>query len=84
MKLVFLYGRPGVGKLTIARRLCERSGLRLFHNHLAVERGFASSKPAGPLDYAMPIEPALRIDTTMLDPAEAAKRIIEGLSLRSI
>lgn len=36
-QLVVLFGRPGVGKLTIGRRLAERTGLRLFHNHLAVD-----------------------------------------------
>ncbi len=37
MNLVFLYGRPAVGKLTVARRLAELAGLRLFHNHLVVD-----------------------------------------------
>ena len=35
--LVYLYGPPAVGKLTIARRLAETTGFRLFHNHLTVE-----------------------------------------------
>lgn len=34
--LVYLYGPPAVGKLTIAQRLVERTGFRLFHNHLTV------------------------------------------------
>ena len=37
MKLVFLYGMPGVGKLTIARELASLTGLKLFHNHLTVD-----------------------------------------------
>lgn len=37
MKLIFLYGLPGTGKLTIARELAEMTGYRLFHNHLAVD-----------------------------------------------
>jgi hypothetical protein len=36
MKLLFLYGRPAVGKLTVARALAQRTGGRLFHNHLTV------------------------------------------------
>ena len=36
MKLLFLYGRPAVGKLTVARALAARTGGRLFHNHLTV------------------------------------------------
>lgn len=34
MKLVTLYGAPGVGKLTTARALAEQAGFKLFHNHL--------------------------------------------------
>src|ERR1700677_2708036 len=36
MKLLFLYGRPAVGKLTIARAVASRTAARLFHNHLTV------------------------------------------------
>ena len=34
--LVYLYGPPAVGKLTVARRVQELTGFRLFHNHLTV------------------------------------------------
>ena len=37
MKLIFLYGLPGTGKLTIARELAELTGIHLFHNHLTVD-----------------------------------------------
>ena len=37
MKLVFLHGLPGVGKLTVARELAQLTGYKLFHNHLAVD-----------------------------------------------
>lgn len=37
VKLVFLYGAPAVGKLTVARALCEQTGLPLFHNHRVVD-----------------------------------------------
>jgi len=37
MKLVFLYGLPGVGKLTVARELSKLCGCRIFHNHLVVD-----------------------------------------------
>jgi hypothetical protein len=36
MKLLFIYGLPAVGKLTVARAVAERTGGRLFHNHLTV------------------------------------------------
>ncbi|HLA11149.1 MAG TPA: methyltransferase domain-containing protein [Pyrinomonadaceae bacterium] len=41
MKLVFLYGMPAVGKLTVARELSSLTGLPLFHNHLAVDAALA-------------------------------------------
>jgi adenylate kinase len=37
MKLVFLHGLPGVGKLTVARELAGLTGFRIFHNHLTVD-----------------------------------------------
>ncbi len=37
MDLVMLYGPPAVGKLTIAQALAERTGLKLFHNHLVLD-----------------------------------------------
>jgi len=37
MRLAFLYGRPGVGKLTVANALEEQSEFKLFHNHLTVD-----------------------------------------------
>jgi hypothetical protein len=37
MKLVFIYGLPAAGKLTVARELAAITGYKLFHNHLAVD-----------------------------------------------
>jgi hypothetical protein len=37
MRVVFIYGPPASGKLTIARALAERTGMALFHNHLIVD-----------------------------------------------
>ena len=37
MRLIFLHGLPGVGKLTVARELARLTGYKLFHNHLAVD-----------------------------------------------
>ena len=34
MKLVLLYGPPGVGKLTVGQLLSEKTGFSLMHNHL--------------------------------------------------
>lgn len=37
MKMIFLYGPPAVGKLTVAKELSELTGYKLFHNHLTVD-----------------------------------------------
>jgi hypothetical protein len=37
VKLVFLWGLPGTGKLTIGKELSELTGWKLFHNHLTVD-----------------------------------------------
>jgi chloramphenicol 3-O-phosphotransferase len=37
MRIIFIYGQPASGKLTIARELAERTGIALFHNHLVVD-----------------------------------------------
>lgn len=34
MNLVFIYGPPAVGKLTVAEELAKLTGYKLFHNHL--------------------------------------------------
>jgi len=37
MKLVFLFGSGAVGKMTVGQALMEKTGLRLFHNHMTIE-----------------------------------------------
>jgi hypothetical protein len=37
MKLIFIYGLPAAGKLTVAQELAGITGYRLFHNHLVVD-----------------------------------------------
>jgi DNA polymerase III delta prime subunit len=36
MNLVFIYGPPGVGKLTVARELARATGYKLFDNHVSI------------------------------------------------
>ena len=36
MRVVFLYGPPGVGKLTVGTALSAVTGIKLVHNHLSV------------------------------------------------
>ncbi len=37
MNLLFIYGKPATGKLTVARELAKLTGYKLFHNHLTVD-----------------------------------------------
>ncbi|HVO58462.1 MAG TPA: AAA family ATPase [Dongiaceae bacterium] len=37
MRLIFLWGLPGAGKLTVARELGQLTGWSVFHNHLTVD-----------------------------------------------
>lgn len=37
MKLVVLYGPPGVGKLTVAKELARLTGYKLWDNHKSIE-----------------------------------------------
>ena len=34
MKLIYIYGPPAVGKLTVARELAKLTDYKVFHNHL--------------------------------------------------
>jgi AAA domain len=37
MRVVFIYGLPATGKLTVAQELAAMTGYKLFHNHLVVD-----------------------------------------------
>lgn len=37
MKLIFIYGLPVMGKLTVAQELMAITGYKVFHNHLVVD-----------------------------------------------
>jgi len=37
MKLLFIYGSPAVGKLTVANEIAERTDFKVFHNHLSID-----------------------------------------------
>lgn len=41
MKLIFIYGAPATGKLTVGRELAAQTGYKLHHNHMAVDLGLA-------------------------------------------
>ena len=37
MKLIFIYGPPAAGKLTVAKELAKLTKYKIFHNHLTVD-----------------------------------------------
>jgi hypothetical protein len=37
MKLVFLYGAPAVGKLSVANEIARKTDFKVFHNHLSID-----------------------------------------------
>ncbi len=51
MKLVFLYGPPASGKLTVAKELAKLTGYKLFHNHLTADL-VAPLFPFGTKEYS--------------------------------
>ena len=52
MKVIFLYGPPASGKLTIAKKLAEKTGISLFHNHLTFDLAEVLHEPFLPFyDY---------------------------------
>ncbi|TMI66797.1 hypothetical protein E6H16_04805 [Candidatus Bathyarchaeota archaeon] len=37
VRLVFIYGPPAVGKLTVAIELSKQTGFKLYHNHVSID-----------------------------------------------
>ena len=37
MRLLFIYGSPAVGKLTVANEIARTTDLKVFHNHLSID-----------------------------------------------
>jgi RNase adaptor protein for sRNA GlmZ degradation len=37
VKLIFIYGSPAVGKLTVANEIAAATGFKVFHNHLSID-----------------------------------------------
>lgn len=73
MKLIFIYGPPGVGKLTVAKELAKLTGYKLFHNHLTVNL-VNSIFPFGTKEYS---ELTQKIRLDLLE--AAAKSKVKGI-----
>ena len=37
MKLIFIYGAPAAGKLTVANEIARQTDFKVFHNHLSID-----------------------------------------------
>ena len=71
-RLIFLYGPPAVGKLTVARAIAERREFRVLHNHVTFD-AVAEVLPVGTPTFWE------ALDKVRLDLVTAAAR--EGVDL---
>lgn len=75
LKLIFIYGAPGTGKLTVSKELAKITGYTLFHNHLTVDLAH-SLFPFGSKEYSAFIQ-KIRLDIF----EAAAKSNMKGMIL---
>ena len=73
MNLIFLYGPPAVGTLTVAKELSKLTGYKIFHNHLV--RDLVESLFDVKTEKGIKIVQQLRVDLLV----EAAKSDIPGV-----
>jgi len=63
MKLLFLYGPPAAGKYTIGTEIAERTGYKLFHNHMTVDISrLLFGEPGNNVPQASALKDQLRTD----------------------
>ena len=70
MRLVFIYGPPGVGKLTVANELARLTAYKVFHNHLSIN----CVRPV--FDFGTPSMPKLVTQIRLAVLEEAARKDI--------
>jgi len=73
MKLIVIYGPPAAGKYTIASKLTEKTGYKLFHNHLTIDLLKSVFEFGSPGFFKLSME--MRLDIFEL----AAKQNIPGI-----
>jgi hypothetical protein len=73
MKLIFIYGMPATGKLTVAQELGAITGFKLFHNHQVVDLLLTL------FEFGSPQFVALREQFWLLVFEEACKSDLPGL-----
>jgi tRNA uridine 5-carbamoylmethylation protein Kti12 len=78
MKLIIIYGPPGVGKLTVAKELAKITRFKLLHNHLIADL-VAAIFPFGSREY-FPLAEHLRSELVRA----AVKSKIRGLILTGV
>ena len=73
MKLIFIYGAPAVGKLTVSNEIAKQTDFKVFHNHLSVdciepifERGTESFGKLIDLIRVVTIAEAARADQNLI------------------
>jgi tRNA uridine 5-carbamoylmethylation protein Kti12 len=73
MKLIFIYGPPAAGKLTVSKALADATRFKIFHNHLSIDC-VESVFEFGTKPFARLVD-LIRMETI----EEAAKEKIDGL-----
>ncbi len=68
MDLVFIYGPPAAGKLTVSRELARMTGFRLFDNHVSIDCARAV------FDFGTPAFYSLLLQIRRISIAAAAER----------
>lgn len=79
MKVVIIYGPPGVGKLTVGKRLAKKTGFRLLHVHLIAD-AILSLFPYGSKEFC-PLMEKMRLEFMK---AAAESRRIAGVILTGV